>query len=76
VTDPRGDSGRAEADVGGDRLAEYLRQRLPDATGPLTIEPPDRPRDFRVARGRRIGITRARALALRFWIEGDPHVSR
>jgi DNA-3-methyladenine glycosylase len=44
--------------------------------GPLTIEPPDRPRDFRVARGRRIGITRARALALRFWIEGDPHVSR
>lgn len=44
--------------------------------GPLTIEPPDRPRDFRVARGPRIGITRARELALRFWIDGDPHVSR
>ena len=43
--------------------------------GPLTIEPPDRPRDFRVARGPRIGITRARELPLRFWIAGDPYVS-
>lgn len=44
--------------------------------GPLTIEPPDAPRDFRVARGPRIGITRSRALPLRFWIADDPHVSR
>jgi DNA-3-methyladenine glycosylase len=44
--------------------------------GPLTIEPPDRPRDFRIVRGPRVGITRARALSLRFWIAGDPHVSR
>ena len=44
--------------------------------GPLTIEPPDRPRDFRVARGPRIGITRSRALPLRFWIADSPHVSR
>jgi DNA-3-methyladenine glycosylase len=44
--------------------------------GPLTIEPPDRPRNFRVARGPRIGIARSRELPLRFWIEGDPHVSR
>jgi 3-methyladenine DNA glycosylase Mpg len=29
-----------------------------------------------VARGPRIGITRSRELPLRFWIEGDPHVSR
>jgi DNA-3-methyladenine glycosylase len=45
-------------------------------TGAVTIEPPDGPRDFRVARGPRVGITRSRALPLRFWIEGDPHVSR
>src|SRR5262249_44945449 len=44
--------------------------------GPLTIEPPDRPREFRIARGPRVGITRSRALPLRFWIAGDPHVSR
>jgi DNA-3-methyladenine glycosylase len=44
--------------------------------GALTIEPPDGPRDFRVARGPRIGITRSRSLPLRFWIAGDPHVSR
>ena len=44
--------------------------------GTLTIEPPDGPRDFRIARGSRIGITRSRTLPLRFWIAGDPHVSR
>jgi DNA-3-methyladenine glycosylase len=44
--------------------------------GPLTIEPPHAPRDFRIARGPRIGITRSRTLPLRFWIEGDPFVSR
>jgi DNA-3-methyladenine glycosylase len=44
--------------------------------GPLTIEPPDGPREFRIARGPRIGITRSRTLPLRFWIDGDPFVSR
>ena len=42
----------------------------------LTIEAPDRPRDFRIVRGPRIGITRARARALRFWIVESPYVSR
>jgi len=45
-------------------------------TSDLTIEPPDRPREFRIARGPRVGITRARELALRFWIGGSPYVSR
>jgi 3-methyladenine DNA glycosylase Mpg len=53
------------ADNGGDLVA-----------GPLTIEPPDRPRDFKIARGPRIGITRSRDLPLRFWIADNPHVSR
>ena len=44
--------------------------------GRLTIEPPDAPRAFRVARGPRIGITRAAALPLRFWIAGHPARSR
>lgn len=44
--------------------------------GRLTIEPPDPPRAFRVARGPRIGITRAAALPLRFWIAGHPALSR
>jgi len=58
-------------------LAVSLRDNGADlVAGPLTIEPPDRPRDFRVARGPRIGITRSRTLLLRFWIAGDPHVSR
>jgi DNA-3-methyladenine glycosylase len=42
----------------------------------LTIEPPDRPREFRIARGPRVGITRSRELALRFWIGDSPYVSR
>lgn len=43
--------------------------------GRLTIEPPDVPRSFRVARGPRIGITRAVSLPLRYWIEGHPTLS-
>jgi DNA-3-methyladenine glycosylase len=43
--------------------------------GALTIEPPDAPRDFRIATGPRVGITRSAHLPLRFWIAGDPHVS-
>ena len=44
--------------------------------GRLTIEPPDGRRAFRVARGPRIGIARAAALPLRFWIAGHPALSR
>lgn len=44
--------------------------------GALTIAPPDRPREFAVARGPRIGITRARELPLRFWVADSPCVSR
>jgi DNA-3-methyladenine glycosylase len=44
--------------------------------GLFTIEPPDRPRDFRIASGPRIGITRAVDLRLRFWINGNPFTSR
>ena len=43
--------------------------------GRLTIEPPDRPRDFRIASGPRVGITRSVALRLRFWIAGNSYVS-
>jgi DNA-3-methyladenine glycosylase len=42
----------------------------------LTIEPPDRPREFTIARGPRIGITRSPDLTMRFWIAGSPYVSR
>ena len=44
--------------------------------GLFTIEPPDRPRDFRIASGPRVGITRAVDLRLRFWIHGSPFTSR
>jgi DNA-3-methyladenine glycosylase len=43
--------------------------------GPLSIEPPDGPRDFRIATGCRVGITRATERRLRFWIAGHPAVS-
>lgn len=57
-------------------LGVTLRDNGADLTrAPLTIEPPPAPRRFRVATGRRIGITRAVALPLRFWIEGHPAVS-
>ena len=45
-------------------------------TSALTIEAPDRPRAFTIARGPRIGITRSRELSLRFWIAGNRYVSR
>ena len=57
-------------------LAVTLRDNGADLVrGALTIEPPDRPRDFTIARGPRIGITRSAALPLRFWVDGDPNVS-
>ena len=45
------------------------------SAGRLTIEPPDRPRDFRIASGPRVGITRSAELRLRFWIVGNRFVS-
>ena len=58
-------------------LGVTLRDNGADLTdGALTIEPPDRRRDFRVATGARIGITRAVDRPLRFWVADDPFVSR
>ena len=58
-------------------LGVSLRDNGADlVAGALTIEPPDGPREFRIARGPRVGITRSRFLPLRFWIADDPHVSR
>jgi DNA-3-methyladenine glycosylase len=44
--------------------------------GSLVIGPPDAPREFTVATGTRIGITRAADLPLRFWVAGNRYVSR
>jgi DNA-3-methyladenine glycosylase len=50
-------------------LGVRRRDNGADLTGRrLSIEPPNRPRDFRIARGPRVGITRAMAHPLRFWI--------
>jgi DNA-3-methyladenine glycosylase len=58
-------------------LGVELRDTGADLTGfRLSIEPPDRPRDFRIARGTRVGITRAADRPLRFWIAGNAYVSR
>jgi len=58
-------------------LGITLRQNGADLTrGLFTIEPPDRPRDFRIASGARIGISRAVDLRLRFWIGDNDYVSR
>ncbi|HEY7365053.1 MAG TPA: DNA-3-methyladenine glycosylase [Methylomirabilota bacterium] len=57
-------------------LGIRLRDSGIDLTRPrLSIEPPDQPRDFRIARGPRVGITRAADRALRFWVAGNRHVS-
>jgi DNA-3-methyladenine glycosylase len=58
-------------------LGVTLRDNGADLTRtPLTIEPaPAGPR-FSIASGPRIGITRSVALPLRFWIAGNPFVSR
>ena len=58
-------------------LGITLRDNGADLTrGPLTIEPPAAARDFRIAVGPRVGITRDVARPLRFWIAGHPAVSR
>ena len=58
-------------------LAITLRDNRADLTaGRLTIEPPDAPRDFRIAAGPRVGITRSTDLRLRFWIAGSRFNSR
>ena len=44
--------------------------------GRLTIQPPHSSGAFRIARGPRVGITRATALPLRFWIAHHPARSR
>jgi DNA-3-methyladenine glycosylase len=58
-------------------LGVTLRDNAADLTrGPLTIEPPDQPRAARIATGVRVGITRAMDRPLRFWIAGNPFVTR
>ncbi len=72
--------GSARLASGPGNLTEALgigaRHNGADLTaGDLTIEAPDEPRDFRIASGPRVGITRARGLRLRFWIAGNAFVS-
>jgi len=58
-------------------LGISLRDNGADLTrGALTIESPPAARDFRIAAGPRVGITRDVARPLRFWIAGHPAVSR
>lgn len=58
-------------------LAITVRDNGMDLTdGRLVITAPDAPRDFAIAAGPRIGITRAVERPLRFWVRGNPWVSR
>ena len=58
-------------------LGITLRDSGVDLTaGSLVVEPGDHPGPASIAAGRRIGITRATGRILRFWIAGNPHVSR
>jgi DNA-3-methyladenine glycosylase len=57
-------------------LALTLRDNGADLTrGALVILPPEGPRDFAIARGPRVGITRSVDLPLRFWVAGSRFVS-
>ncbi|MBI2160227.1 MAG: DNA-3-methyladenine glycosylase [Candidatus Rokubacteria bacterium] len=58
-------------------LGITVRNNGADLTaGRLTIEPPDQPRDFTIASGPRVGITRSVGLRLRFWVGGNRFVSK
>ena len=66
---------------GPGKLAEALGITLRDngvdlTRGPLAVGPPDGPREFGVGVGPRVGITRATAMPLRFWIRWNRYVSR
>jgi len=66
---------------GPGNLARALGVSLADngrdlTDGRLTIGPPEGPREFRIACGPRIGITRAVERRLRFWIAGNRFVSK
>lgn len=59
-------------------LGITLRDNGADLTrtaGPLVILPAERPRNFSIARGPRVGITRSVKRPLRFWIADHPSVS-
>jgi len=58
-------------------LGVTLRDNGADLThGALVILPANGPRDFKIARGPRVGISRSVELPLRFWITDNPAVSR
>lgn len=58
-------------------LGITLRDNGADLTrGALVILPAPGTRNFRIARGPRVGITRSMELPLRFWIADHPSVSR
>ncbi|HEX2188464.1 MAG TPA: DNA-3-methyladenine glycosylase, partial [Longimicrobiaceae bacterium] len=58
--------------LGVGREHDFHPLRLP----PLWLAEGEAVPDARVAVGPRIGITRAAGAPLRFWVAGDPHVSR
>jgi DNA-3-methyladenine glycosylase len=58
-------------------LGVTLRQNGVDLRrGELTVHAPRRPAALDVETGRRVGITRSPELPLRFWVRGNPFVSR
>jgi DNA-3-methyladenine glycosylase len=58
-------------------LGITLGQNGADLTGgALVIAPPDAPREFDIATGPRVGVTRAAHLPLRFWVRAHRYVSR
>jgi DNA-3-methyladenine glycosylase len=76
----RGPAAAARLASGPGNLTRALGVTLADngadlTGGPLVILPADGSRAVRIARGPRVGITRAIARPLRFWIAGHPSVS-
>jgi len=73
------DSGRLASGPGNvtARLAITVRDNRADLTRRAPDDrATDRPRDFRIASGPRVGITRSVDLRLRYWIEGSRFVIR